>query len=59
MFLRAFGYSVLVLNSPEAVSDLLDKRGHIYSHRPRFVMAGELMGLNRVCTSELSENKHD
>ena len=48
VYLKAFGYSILVLNSPEAVSDLLDKRAHIYSNRPRFVMAGELMGLNRV-----------
>lgn len=58
LFLKAFGYSVLVLNSPDAVYDLLDKRGHIYSHRPRFVMAGELMGLNRVCIQIHSTHKH-
>lgn len=26
------------------MKDLLEKRGHIYSDRPRFVMTGELMG---------------
>ena len=38
----------MVLNSQKAMNDLLDKRGYIYSDRPEFVGAGELMGLNRV-----------
>ena len=46
--LNILGNRILVLNSQKAISDLLDKRGHIYSDRPVFVGAGELMGLNRV-----------
>lgn len=48
LFLRVPGTSILVLNSFEVVNDLLEKRYKTYSHRPRFVMAGELMGLNKV-----------
>ena len=48
VYVAALGQSVLVLNSSQAISDLLEKRGNIYSHRPRFVMAGELMGLDKV-----------
>lgn len=35
---------MLIVNTYEAAVDLLTKRGSIYSDRPRFVMAGELMG---------------
>ncbi|THH09109.1 hypothetical protein EW146_g8789 [Bondarzewia mesenterica] len=41
-YLRAWTQSIIFLNSREAVSDLLDKQGAIYSDRPRSVMAGEL-----------------
>lgn len=43
-FLSAFGRTLLIVNSFEAAVDLLDKRGHLYSDRPRMVMAGEMMG---------------
>jgi hypothetical protein len=33
------GRSILVINTPEAAFDLLEKRASIYSDRPRFVMA--------------------
>ncbi|OCH93209.1 cytochrome P450 [Obba rivulosa] len=46
-YMSALGYSVLVLNSERAVADLFDRRGELYSHRPRFVMAGEMMGLGK------------
>ncbi len=49
-FMRACGQSVLVLNSLKAATDLLDKRGITYAHRPSLVMAGELMGLDQVCS---------
>ncbi|CAL1708143.1 unnamed protein product [Somion occarium] len=47
-YLTAFGQSVLVLNTPEVIKDLLDKRAKNYSHRPQTVMVGELFGLNKT-----------
>lgn len=43
-FLTAMGRSVLVINSPEVAKDLLDKKGQIYSDRPRSDK-GELKGV--------------
>lgn len=34
IYIRLLGNPLLVLNSIQAVNDLLDKRGHIYSSRP-------------------------
>ncbi|KAJ7620379.1 cytochrome P450 [Roridomyces roridus] len=42
--LDAGGTSIIILNSMEAVKDLFEKRGTIYSDRPRAVMLNELMG---------------
>lgn len=42
--LDVVGTSVIVLNSLEATSDLLDKRSSIYSSRARLPMVRELMG---------------
>ncbi|PBK84831.1 cytochrome P450 [Armillaria gallica] len=42
--LDVVGTSVVVLNSLEAISDLLDKRSSIYSSRARLPMIRELMG---------------
>ncbi|KAJ7223154.1 cytochrome P450 [Mycena pura] len=47
VFFYGLGNNVLVLNTMEAVSDLLDKRGNIYSHRPEFTVVGELMALGQ------------
>ncbi|KAI0033835.1 cytochrome P450 [Vararia minispora EC-137] len=44
VYLNALGMSVLVLNSFEAARGLLDKKGVLYSSRPRLVMVNELMG---------------
>ncbi|THH04250.1 hypothetical protein EW146_g10227 [Bondarzewia mesenterica] len=38
IYIRAFGNSVIVLNSAKAADDLLDKRGAIYSSRPMRTM---------------------
>lgn len=38
------GKQIMVINSPKAAIDLLEKRASIYSDRPRFVMCGELTG---------------
>ncbi|KAI0365451.1 cytochrome P450 [Pilatotrama ljubarskyi] len=43
LYFTAFGTPLLVLNSFETAHELLDKRGALYSDRPRFVMVKELM----------------
>jgi len=40
--LRVFSQPMIVLNSLAAAKDLVDKRGSIYSDRPRFVLFSEL-----------------
>jgi hypothetical protein len=35
---QVLGQHMLSLNSVESASDLLDKRGNIYSDRPRFTL---------------------
>ncbi|KAJ4478446.1 cytochrome P450 [Lentinula aciculospora] len=47
IFFHGLGTNILVLNSLKAVNDLLEKNGTIYSHRPVFTVAGELMGLDQ------------
>ncbi|KAI6044587.1 cytochrome P450 [Pisolithus marmoratus] len=47
-YLNVFGLGVVFLNTPEAVSELLDKRGSIYSDRPQLVMANELCGCENM-----------
>lgn len=42
--LDVFGTSIVVLNSYNAASDLLEKRSSIYSNRPKLIMATEIMG---------------
>ncbi|KAH9943938.1 cytochrome P450 [Amylocystis lapponica] len=42
--ISVFGQSLVVLSSPEIITDMFDKRGAIYSDRPRFPMGGELVG---------------
>ncbi|KAM3462049.1 hypothetical protein MY5147_003260 [Beauveria neobassiana] len=43
------GQPVIVLNSVKAAVELLDKRGHFYSDRPRFVLF-EVMGWGKTLT---------
>lgn len=38
-----WGQPIVFLNSRDAAFDLLDKRGAIYSDRPKMVMAGDLL----------------
>ena len=37
MYITAAGTGILVLNSHKAANDLFDRRGHIYSDRPRLI----------------------
>ncbi|KAF8797657.1 cytochrome P450 [Phlegmacium glaucopus] len=50
MHLKIFGQSMVILHSLQAARDLLDKRGSIYSDRPRFVLLSELMGWKSAST---------
>ncbi|CCM03828.1 uncharacterized protein FIBRA_05977 [Fibroporia radiculosa] len=40
MYLSVFGRPMVVLTSPDAISDLLEKRGTIYADRPKLTMSG-------------------
>lgn len=42
VYAHVLGQGVVFLNTPEACTDLLDKRGQIYSDKPRLVMCGDL-----------------
>lgn len=42
VYLNVFGQGLLFVNTYEAAVDLLEKRGAIYSDKPKMVMAGEL-----------------
>ncbi|KAH9081428.1 cytochrome P450 [Lactarius deliciosus] len=46
MYLNALGQPILVLNSLKAVAELFDRRGNIYSSRPRLIMAQEICAGN-------------
>ncbi|PPQ90149.1 hypothetical protein CVT25_012460 [Psilocybe cyanescens] len=48
VYLNILGIGLVFLNSPDAASDLLDKRGSIYSDKPSLVMAGELCGCKNM-----------
>ena len=54
VYLEVLGKPMLILNSMDAVNDLLDKRGDIYSCRPTLTMGGELVGFDQVTSSEAS-----
>jgi len=53
MHLRIFRQHIVILSTLEAARDLLEKRGSIYSDRPRFVLLSEL------CVSPLSHLGND
>ncbi|KAI0348407.1 cytochrome P450 [Trametopsis cervina] len=53
--LNVMGTNIIVLNSAQAVSDLLEKRSSNYSDRPQAVMLNELVGF-KWATSSLGYN---
>ena len=42
VYLNIFGQGLLFVNTYKAAYDLLEKRGAIYSDKPKMIMAGEL-----------------
>ena len=42
IYVHVFGQGLVFLNTVEACTDLLDKRGTKYSDKPHLVMCGEL-----------------
>ncbi|KAF9015256.1 cytochrome P450 [Cyathus striatus] len=51
IYIHVFGNPVLVLNSAATVTDLLDKRGSIYSSRPVRTMVVDLIGWDWIFSS--------
>ncbi|RDX44656.1 cytochrome P450 [Lentinus brumalis] len=43
-FVTALGQGIVVLNDPQYALDMLDKKGLLYSDRPKLVMGGQLVG---------------
>ncbi|RPD65433.1 cytochrome P450 [Lentinus tigrinus ALCF2SS1-6] len=48
VYLHVFGQGLLFLNTYEVAIDLLERKGSIYSDKPRLVMAGELCGCENM-----------
>ncbi|KAG6812289.1 hypothetical protein H0H92_003598 [Tricholoma furcatifolium] len=46
--LQVLNWHVIILSSPEAADELLDRRGAIYSDRPTLQMSGELCGVEKM-----------
>ena len=58
MFFKAAGRNVFVLNSPEVVHELLEKRSNIYSDRPVLPLGGEIIGWGRGTVLSQHEVRH-
>ncbi|KAJ7720444.1 cytochrome P450 [Mycena metata] len=43
VYISVAGQSILILNSHKVAADLLDRRGPNYSHRPRLIVASEML----------------
>jgi len=43
MYLNALGQPIIVLHSLKAAFELLDRRANIYSDRPRYIVAQDIL----------------
>jgi hypothetical protein len=48
--IEVLGQHIIVLNSVKATMEMLDKKSSVYSNRPVFPMAGELIGWKNITT---------
>ena len=55
--LRIFTRHFIILNSPQAITDLLEKRSVIYSDRPQPYMHIEILGRKNILFNISSENE--
>lgn len=46
VYLNVMGQPLVILNNHKVATELLEKRSHIYSDRPRFIVADYLTGKN-------------
>ncbi len=53
MYLNVLGQPILVMNSLKAAFELLDRRANIYSDRPRYIVADEILS-GRLFTAFMS-----
>jgi hypothetical protein len=53
--IERLGQHAIVLNSIKTTMNVLDKKASLYSDRPVFSMAGELIGRKDLCLSSLME----
>ncbi|KIJ56796.1 hypothetical protein M422DRAFT_57427 [Sphaerobolus stellatus SS14] len=44
LHISALGTHLVILNDPKYAEEMLDKKGRLYSERPRLMMTGELLG---------------
>jgi len=58
MYLSVLGQSIIVLNSPDVVIELLERRNRLYSDRPLIPMAGELLGYSKFIALEPYGSRH-
>ncbi|KAF8178137.1 cytochrome P450 [Mycena galopus ATCC 62051] len=47
VYAEAFGKPIVILNTLEAVNDLLDKRASQYTNRPTLIVVGEMMAIDQ------------
>jgi len=53
--LQGIGQSIIILNSKQAINDLLEKRENIYSNCSHYTVVGEMMGVDRVSSNITSK----
>ena len=58
VYFKAAGTNAFVLNSPEVVHELLEKRSSIYSDRPVLPLSGEIIGWRRGTMLSQHEARH-
>ncbi|KIK54564.1 hypothetical protein GYMLUDRAFT_902959 [Collybiopsis luxurians FD-317 M1] len=58
VYVSALGQSIVILNSAQAISDLLEHRGAVYSDRVKMVMADELVDYGDFAIMMSNDARH-